>query len=75
MLPSSFASAPADDAVRDLVGLRQRRVVALACDGEIGAAIDLEDRAPRVARDLARCIEQAALFAQVRHGPSCIIAT
>ena len=59
MPPSSSASARADDAVRDLVGFRQRRVVALARDGEIGAAVDLENRAAG-ARERSRTRRRAS---------------
>ena len=65
----------ADDAVRDLVRFGQRRVVALARDGEIGASVDVEYRAARVAGDLASCVEQTAVLARVDHEPSCIIET
>ena len=75
MLPSSAASAPLMMRCATWSASVSGESSLLRCYGEIGAAVDLEDRAPRLARDRARCVEQAALFAQVGHGPSCIIAT
>jgi hypothetical protein len=46
-----------DDRVGHSIGFRQRRIVALALDGKIRAAVNLENRLSGFASNLASCIE------------------